>query len=291
MEKKLASDPVFDWYQATIREVTHEMVDERLFQGFEKKTIPGRFGYARGFSFSDNDFATHVDCFSGRNPGYHLIFTGCEASRFVPTLREYFPIHTVSRFDSAFDLTLPRMTYSPLLYNRLRRFAQILTSDRLTGREIIPSQITAGRTYYLGSPKSRAMIRIYEKGLQQICLYGEDCGIDPNWVRLELQLRPEGPQKAWASQATGLEAWTFSKFTWNFISSCFPLLSRLGCTGSPSLRSREFSDTQKIQNIGKAHGKLFGDYIKRHGLNLLAHELKVGYRKRRDLESDASLNF
>jgi len=109
---------------------------------------------------------------------------------------------------------------------------------------------------------------------------------DMNWVRIELQLRPEGPQRAWASQCTPLEAWTFSKNTWKFLVSVFPLISKFGCVTPPALVSSSYSDVEKIRNIGHAHGKLFYDFIKNHGLNLLAHELKVGYRKRHDLSQE-----
>lgn len=48
-----------------------------------------------------------------------------------------------------------------------------------------------GRTIYIGAPSSERRIRIYEKGLQ--------LGGDPNWVRVELQYRPNNRNaKAWA---------------------------------------------------------------------------------------------
>ena len=46
-----------------------------------------------------------------------------------------------------------------------------------------------GRTLYVGSENSERLRRIYEKGIQ--------LGEDPDWTRLELQIRPQSHAKSW----------------------------------------------------------------------------------------------
>jgi hypothetical protein len=60
-----------------------------------------------------------------------------------------------------------------------------------------------GRTQYIGSPQSVAMLRLYEKGRQPAYLHlGRD-----NWVRAEIQVRPAKEAKDHFSTVSAADAW------------------------------------------------------------------------------------
>jgi Replication initiation factor len=66
-----------------------------------------------------------------------------------------------------------------------------------------------GRTMYVGSPKSAVRVRLYEKGKEPG--YRSQCRWD--WVRLEVQVRPQQGAKEVYSAASALQAWGSSEWT------------------------------------------------------------------------------
>ena len=66
-----------------------------------------------------------------------------------------------------------------------------------------------GRTQYLGAASSPIKARLYEKGLQPEY---EHLGLE-NWVRLELQVRPQKDSKSEYSRLSPIEVWGASKWT------------------------------------------------------------------------------
>jgi DNA relaxase NicK len=123
----------------------------------------------------------------------------------VKALRERFR-HQVTRVDSCADFDAPR-AFERLLGPCM----DVKRAHRLKGRrdgdwEDFPE---LGRTQYVGSPQSVAMVRLYEKGKQPEYRHLER----PNWARLEVQVRPAKEAKATfadlsAQQVWGATAWT-----------------------------------------------------------------------------------
>ena len=66
-----------------------------------------------------------------------------------------------------------------------------------------------GRTLYLGSQKSPVRLRLYEKGLSPQYRHMER----PDWVRIEVQVRPTKEAKAAYSTADSLAVWGASAWT------------------------------------------------------------------------------
>jgi DNA relaxase NicK len=62
-----------------------------------------------------------------------------------------------------------------------------------------------GRTLYLGSQTSAVSLRIYEKGKQ--------LQNDAEWVRAELQVRPQKDQKALMAMLNPTEVWGLAKWS------------------------------------------------------------------------------
>lgn len=149
---------------------------------------------------SDTLFKIH---FGGQNAehGPNVVGSGSSAQQLADVLRARFP-HRVSRLDSCEDY------YHPDAYDYLRRVALKIAKDqRVQCREIVKPlpESDDGRTLYLGSQTSAVSMRIYEKGKQ--------LGVHGDWVRAELQVRPQKDVKHFASMMDSTEVWGLSKWS------------------------------------------------------------------------------
>lgn len=74
---------------------------------------------------------------------------------------------------------------------RMRDILRFTLDGHYVSRWKLPPRIVQGReeTVDFGSPKSRTMLRIYNKSLERECKLTDDISIPENWVRCELQLR------------------------------------------------------------------------------------------------------
>lgn len=123
----------------------------------------------------------HV-CWGGSNSGVHFRSTGAVSHDVATWLQSeqsgYQASYGVSRADVRMDMCDPAAW--EYLYSLSADFAlarKIKTNsvgDWLTGEK--------GRTFYIGSKTSVVQTRIYEKG--------KEAGGNPDWVRLEAQVRP-----------------------------------------------------------------------------------------------------
>lgn len=149
---------------------------------------------------NDTLFKIH---FGGQNSehGPNVVGSGSAAQPLADVLRARFP-HRVSRLDSCEDY------YHPKAYNYLRSLAlKIAKEQRVQCREIVKPLPDSddGRTLYLGSQTSSVSMRIYEKGKQ--------LGVEGDWVRAELQVRPQKDVKHFASMMDSTEVWGLSKWS------------------------------------------------------------------------------
>lgn len=114
--------------------------------------------------------------------------------------------HRVTRMDPCADFDAPRafqtLYRQCLAVKRLHR----IKGEKRGDWDDHPEQ---GRTFYVGSPQSVAMVRLYEKGRQPEYRHlSRD-----NWVRLEAQIRPSREHKTEFSQLSPIEAWGASRWT------------------------------------------------------------------------------
>lgn len=200
-----------DWYQATITGVTDpQEVAARLLHGSGVSALKeGHGGFNRPSSLRGESAAGgSVAVFFGAEQDVHVLGSSSAAPHVSAVLREFYPVHTVSRADVCLDFDhegafdkLWREIHRLATGREGRRVGTTLAGDWLDG--------LAGRTLYAGGPTSRLRIRVYEKGHEQRAKH-PDREFSLNWARVEWAVRPDSKSKLAAATATveELAAWT-----------------------------------------------------------------------------------
>lgn len=197
----------FDWYQASIPGAHPEVVMEALsksdFYGDWERTRPLR-NYDGAAAFIVGGETRFKINFGGQNSdhGPNVVGSGQSAQVLADIVREQFPAHRVSRLDSCEDY------FHPDAYDYLRKTALKIAKDqRVQCREIVKPLVDSddGRTLYLGSQTSAVSMRIYEKGKQ--------LGREKEWVRAELQVRPQKEVKSIMAFLNPAEVWGLAKWS------------------------------------------------------------------------------
>ena len=202
----------FDWYQCTIEERNPHTVISSLNTLATKcaslRARPRCGGTRKRGTFFTRKLASLLPSFMG------AMATSC--TRTLPDPGPFSEViracwkgkHLVTRRDAAQDFNDPRA------YARLRRIGKRIAKDKKLTFTSIEDRLDpyAGRTQYIGSPKSDYRCRIYEKGFEQAkkeAALWEKQGVDmyangaplvlnvetgeyipaENWVRSELQVR------------------------------------------------------------------------------------------------------
>lgn len=195
----------FDWYTASIDQRPQEVVDGLLSKLRFASVEDGRprYGYRHAHRIRSG-LTEHCNVmYGGKAVGDAVLVdtSGKDAAEVSGVVRELFPDHRVTRADvagdyiasNAFDL----LTGIGKGVADEYRLKVGMAGDWYRGKE--------GRTLYVGSPKSDVFVRIYEKGIQ--------LGGDPNWVRLEAKVCPDGPSRALASKMRPEEFFGFRGWT------------------------------------------------------------------------------
>ena len=197
----------FDWYQASIPNVHHQMVMEAIsksdYYGDWEQIKPLK-NYDSAAAFVVGNETRFKINFGGQNEehGPNIVGSGASAQVLADVVREHFPEHRVSRLDSCEDY------YHEDAYDYLRKLAlKIGKEHRVKCLEIVKplKESDDGRTLYLGSDTSAVSMRIYEKGMQ--------LKTDSQWVRAELQIRPQKKQKAIVAMLDPTEVWGMAKWS------------------------------------------------------------------------------
>jgi hypothetical protein len=197
----------FDWYQASIPDADPNVVMATLaaseFYGEWQEARPIK-GYSQGARFVLGDEVLFKINHGGQNLefGPNVLGSGSSAPKLAGLIRNNFPNHRVSRVDACEDY------FHADAYDYLRKLALRIAKDqRVQCREIVKplSEFDDGRTLYLGAESSSVSMRIYEKGKQ--------LGCDTEWVRAELQVRPQKSLKDIASMLSPVDLWGTSKWS------------------------------------------------------------------------------
>lgn len=176
----------FDWYECTVENVDDERVPLALAiaLGGSVARRPGRNGYAQGWevSTSDGEVLALVYGRSARAGEVHISVPGAACLAAVPVIRRLWPLHGVSRVDSACDFIAD--------FEHLDALALSFAQDRgLSYRLVTDSD--GGATRYIGSPRSELMVRLYKKTEQLRAKHPDQADQVPDGVvRAEAQARP-----------------------------------------------------------------------------------------------------
>lgn len=187
----MITDPAWDWYSATLPAPPDEVLGEFAEHG-EPRPCRGLYSYERGMEFMRGDGEVACRAFWGGVNGDQAVHVQCSGSttgRLVQQIRAAWPQHRVARADACADWC------DVTAWRRLSKAAfavrkQFDLASRLNGDWVSRED---GRTVYLGAPSSYVQARLYEKGKQLRAA--------PEWVRLEIQVRPAGEGKSNLSRA------------------------------------------------------------------------------------------
>ena len=208
----LLKNSFFDWYGATIRGVSADEFlnySRQFLIGDIRPSKPVNPSYQSAFEMCLGERVIYRCSFGGSHDSIYVLSTSDNSPQVSEFLRHEYPGHSVSRLDVAndydeeavFDSLCQMGFYLAEKYGL--KINQI--GDWHTGK--------SGRTLCIGSRKSVAYLRIYEKGKEQ-----RSKGIDPDasldWVRMELEVKPANKySKVKASTMQPLEFFSISQWT------------------------------------------------------------------------------
>lgn len=220
-----------DWYQATIDppqgRTAAQVVEVLSSLGDEMRPAQGlarMYRYENGYAVFKEDVGPVASILVGGQGGtVHAFASGDDTEPFVDLVRGQFgDCHRVTRADAAQDFNESgaydrvRETLRPIAERHHVSFLQY--QDDLDHE--------AGRTQYMGSPRSNCRLRLYEKGRQQQALIKASLpGFKPphtlllnpatgelveaeNWTRVEAQVRPATDHgKRWLASVSPEQVW------------------------------------------------------------------------------------
>lgn len=219
----------FDWYACTVNSSVEKLRDV-LCDELGGEAVPEE-GAKHGFHFREvikgADGRTLATLLFGGNGDLPHAYASSDATdEFVRVIRHYWPDrHRVSRMDSAIDFDGGDGTWDEL-YELCGELADGIRVEGDTRKRV--GRITTGqmgnwrhapfsRTFYLGAMQSAVLMRLYEKGIK-VRTDAERHGkqrpdVSDNWVRAEIQVRPDGDSKRLAATASPLDAWGYSAWS------------------------------------------------------------------------------
>jgi len=223
----------FDYYSARVEVPPPVLISELQKLGHEILPCDGlarSYHYDQGFQIKHSQNGVVATVLAGGNGDYPFALASGDATdAFVDVLRTRWPDqHLPTRLDPCQDFN------DSTAFPRLRRTCRDIAQEHGLAFPAISDELNpkAGRTQYMGSPKSDHRARLYEKGFQLASKHGiqspggssDDLFIlNPgtgemvraaDWVRLEGQIRPQGEEArrlaahASPEETMGFTAWT-----------------------------------------------------------------------------------
>lgn len=198
----------FDGYTATTRAANPQDLIAICFQvGDKMRQGRGHHGFSDRVSFVDHT-GTEGGSISWGGTHGDLVMVEAKGER-TPEIVEKFRAsyeHRCTRVDSCHDVEEPG-AFDALL----KPCIQVKKDYKLKGSkagdwEDFPED---GRTLYVGANSSPVKLRLYEKGHQPEYRHANR----PDWVRIELQVRPSKDAKDAYSRADSLAVWGASAWT------------------------------------------------------------------------------
>lgn len=259
----LFPSPRFDWYQATV-----SGQPSAVLQIFESH-FGGEFRPAAGlYSFTESAIHDTLGLrilWGGRNPEPHIQATSHDAVPVADFVRAQFPNHKVSRADVCWDFSMPGG------FQILRDVIEPIARKARAGVCLIGDPDPAsnkGQTIYFGSRKtSDLFIRLYQKGLERQAAGVKDA--DPDWVRLEVVVRPRKARKTEAATLppeafVGFSKWA-SKAVSEALGVAIPFL--------PDSSLRKSRDDEAFEHMCRQYGRLLRQRVERDGWAALQSQM------------------
>lgn len=254
-----------DWYQATFHDSNHELMLPLIHSFFLSKNSAIKLDFStvqfiRGF---DNSVAfmeseTESVClfaWDTKRNRVHVKATGSHARGLDDFLRPYSP--HVSRIDLAIDVS--GLSMFDRLYRPASRF---ISENKITYKQVGMWASRKERTLYAGSNKSRVQVRIYEKGHEQIAK--GNLNADPDWVRVEVQVRPNSKEKASIGQMSLVDILSSCGWATDFINHIG--VAKLHKMQSFRAPKNTITDTmQKRIWFAKNYGQFLSDWVSEAG--------------------------
>lgn len=202
----------FDAYTATTTAAKRDDLGQVFFDvlglgNFKLKLGKGFHTFAERLSFNAVEGGEVGAIQWGGRQGDRVMLEvkGEHSPAVVEKLRERFA-HRVTRVDACADFDAPGAFSRLYRACRAVKKAHGIVGGKFGDWEDFPEK---GRTLYLGARSSVTRARLYEKGLQPEYQHLSK----PNWVRLEVQVRPAGDAKFEYSKASPLDVWGASKWS------------------------------------------------------------------------------
>lgn len=225
---------------------------------------PARNGYARGWEIRREGARSAVVYEGGLHEYPHVAASGENAPSLANFLRSSTRPHRVSRADICVDTDTPGAFQD--LFGALRTIAR--TSNLTATLMHNPDDGGAGATYYVGSKTSEVRARLYEKGKQL------PEAERPDWVRFEVQARPQRERKSWASVANEWDLLGSAQWSRRFASETLS-----GASTAPPTRTERVSDLEgALRTLSAQYGRRMLELLEQHGGDVSAFGLELALR-------------
>ena len=183
----------WDWYQATVsyRDFFYlKPFLEKAFPNADWRSARPQNGYTNADELHVAGRRVLLVCYGGNNDTANICSTSSDAIALGDAFREWGGSFKPTRLDSCIDWE------ESGLFNAISSsLIQFAKENDLKIRHDGDWSRGISRTLYIGSASSPVQLRLYEKGY-------EVSGIDtdrPDWVRLEVQVRPAKDRRSAAS--------------------------------------------------------------------------------------------
>ena len=196
--------PRFDYYSASLRNVHPALI----FPGRRGRPCSTRYRadtrrFAYGCALRSDDDARIGRIYWNEirdHSAAYVVASGPRSPILANILRIEFPMHSVPRMDSCIDLdTSTSFKVVEMAFRNAARRARLQS-------KVYVSPIDGSRTLYVGSTKSRLLLRAYAR---PICEFDSSLR-SPSTMRIELQVRPASKVKAQFAQVSPEKLWSLS---------------------------------------------------------------------------------
>jgi hypothetical protein len=248
----------FDWYTGTV------LIDRQTLLGELRRDCMtlveaghGMHGYTSRFDGVTADGAGFMVLAGGNNGAAPSVWGSGENAPGVATMLRCLPWpHRVTRADSALDFD-GEGTWDALV-SYLVSFAKEHSLELGNAGDWISDDAPKGRTLYVGSRKSKAFLRCYQKSQQ----LGDPAG---TWVRVELVVRPEGDQRNKAAGASPDDLWGYAGWPRDLA----PWLMGGYLPGKVTAGRRHSDDLlwRRLVSMARRHRRLLAEGIVKYGID------------------------
>lgn len=200
------TEPFFDWYAASFPGLDADEFIGHFLQSHDLASVSDYVGKTHGYEKAarlmlGDEVLASVLWGGNTDAPLNAWASGSRSRAFSAWARRYFPEHYVTRADSAIDLNREGAWFDvqDVFFDLKADYPKVQTSvvgDLFGGRK--------GVTYYMGSVKSEARMRFYQKGLQL-----PEAG-QPHHVRAEYMVKPKGMVRWALAKAPAAAFWSYS---------------------------------------------------------------------------------